>query len=211
MNEALLRDRDYTVIIAKTAVEQSINPPRFAERWAAAQSAIMALIQKCEEFDPDGITLYVSCHAPEEICLFRQYEQVKAVDLDQVVKSAFPPDTVNLQSVLQDALDNYFQRKSATQTKPNGEVILVLLDGEPQDRMLVAKLIKAATQQLETDQELRISFIQIGEDPIAHGFLSALDENLQAAGAKFDIVSTQFLDDIQPASLTDFLLDTLHN
>jgi hypothetical protein len=209
-NEALLRDRDYTVIIAKTASERAINPPRFTERWTIAESAIMSLIQKCQEFDPDGITLYVSCRSPEETCMFKKYEQVKATELTGFVQAGYPPEQVDLQTVLESALESYFDRKLVQKTKPNGELILVLLDGEPSDRMAVAKLIKNTTQQLSSDHELRISFVQIGEDGIAHGFLSALDENLQSVGAKFDIVSTKFLTEVQPDSLTEFLLETLH-
>ncbi|NJO78087.1 MAG: hypothetical protein HC827_05855 [Cyanobacteria bacterium RM1_2_2] len=210
MNEALLSNRDYTVIIAKTASERSINPPRFTERWTVAESAVMTLIQKCQDFDPDGITLYVSCRSPEETCMFKKYEHVKAVELAQIVQAGYPPEQVDLQTVLEDAIESYFNRKAAQQTKPNGELIVVLLDGEPSDRMAVAKLIKNTTHQLSSDQELRINFVQIGDDGIAHGFLSALDENLQSAGAKFDIVSTKFLAEIQPNSLTEFLLETLH-
>lgn len=210
MNEALLRDRDYTIIIAKTASERSINPPKFAERWTTAESSILTLIQKCQDFDPDGITLYVSCRSPEEICMFKKYEQVKAVELAQIVQAGYPPEKVDLQTVMESALESYFNRKSARQTKQNGELILVLLDGEPSDRMAIAKLIKNTTHQLDSDQELRINFVQIGDDGIAHGFLNALDENLQSVGAKFDIVSTRLLEEIQPTSLTEFLLETLH-
>jgi hypothetical protein len=210
MNEDLLRDRDYTVIIAKTASERAINPPKFTERWTSAESAIMALIQKCQDFDPDGITLYVSCRSPEETCMFKKYEQVKATELTQLVQAGYPPEQVDLQTVLESALEGYFKRKAAQKTKPNGELIVVLLDGEPSDRMAVAKLIKNTTHQLSSDQELRINFVQIGDDGIVHGFLSALDENLQSVGAKFDIVSTKFLSEIQPNSLTEFLLETLH-
>jgi hypothetical protein len=209
MNEALLQERDYTVIIAKTTIERAINPPKFAERWAAAQSAVLALVQKCQQFDPDGITLYVSCQSPAADCLFKKYERVTVAELDQLIQSGYPPATIHLQTVLQSALESYFERKAAAQTKTNGEMILVLLDGEPNDRMMIAKLIKSATHQLDTDQELRISFVQIGEDQIAQGFLIALDQNLQDAGAKFDIVSTQLMQEIQPSSLTEFLVHTL--
>lgn len=209
MQEALLRDRDYTVIIAKTINERAVSPPKFAERWDAAQSAVVALLQKCQEMDADGITLYVSCRSPEETCLFKKYEQVQAADLEQVIQAGYPPETIDLHTVLKTALDAYFERKAAAQTKPHGEVILVLLDGEPSDRMALAKLIKNATQQLDSDQELRLSFLQIGQDQIAQGFLAALDDNLHTLGAKFDIVDTKLMEQIQPSSLTEFLLQTL--
>lgn len=209
MNQALLQNRDYTVIIAKTALEQGIKPPGFAQRWTAAQAAVLALIQLCESFDPDGITVYVSCRAPQESCIFRKYDRVKSESLAQIIQDSFPPEQVNLLEVLQTALEDYFTRKLSGTTQANGEIILVLLDGEPRDRMAVANAIKAATHRMDQDAELGIGFIQIGEDAIARGYLGALDHHLQAVGAKFDIVYTQLLEAIEPDALTTFLMQVL--
>jgi hypothetical protein len=205
----LLRERDYTVIIARTAIEHAANPPRFAERWAAAQTAVKALIQYCEELDPDGLTLYVSRRSEQCLCSFVRYQWVTSDWLMQIVEENYPPRGTNLQEVLQEALNNYFVRKALGLTKKNGEIIIVLLDGEPDDRLAVARSIKVATQKLETDAELGIGFVQIGEDWIARGFLRALDDDLQHSGAKFDIVDTKFVNEIKSEALTDFLLDVL--
>lgn len=43
------------------------------------------------------------------------------------------------------------------------------------------------TQKLHDEDELSISFIQIGEEPGAHQYLKTLDKELEATGAKFDI------------------------
>ncbi|NJO41762.1 MAG: hypothetical protein HC769_06875 [Cyanobacteria bacterium CRU_2_1] len=207
----MLQNRDYTIIFAKTATDGIIRPPGFAERWALAQASVLRLIQKCEEFDPDGITVYLACRSPEEGCLFEKYERVTSTNLIQVIESSYPPEQANLQEVLQAALDDYFARKTAGKTKANGEIILVLIDGEPSDRMAVAKLIKAATHKMDTDEELGIGFVQIGEDSLARGFLEALDNNLKQTGARFDIVTTKLLDTIEPDSLAEFLLSILYD
>jgi hypothetical protein len=211
MDTTLLQNRDYTIIIAKTALNEANKPPGFTERWAAAQSSILALAQACEAHDPDGITLYVSCSAPEESCLFKKYEYVTSSHLTQVIQENLPPRQINLCDVLQLALEDYFGRKVAGKAKVNGEIVIVLLDGEPSDRMAVAKVIKDATQKMEVNEELGIGFVQIGEDLLAKGFLTALDDHLQSVGAKFDIVHTKLLDTISPDSLTEFLLDTLYD
>jgi hypothetical protein len=67
------------------------------------------------------------------------------------------------------------------------------------------------THQLDTDEELGIGFVQIGEDMIARGYLTALDNHLEEAGAKFDIVDTKLLNAIKPDSLTEFLLGVLED
>jgi len=75
--------------------------------------------------------------------------------------------------------------------------------------MAIAKVIVDATHRIDRNEELGIGLVQIGDDPIARGFFTALDDNLQAAGAKFDIVDTCILDHIPPNALTEFLLNTL--
>jgi hypothetical protein len=210
MSEPLLQNRDYTIIIGRTTSGMPLMPPGFEERWLSARTAILTLLQKCEEFDPDGITMYIS--SKDSPSSFRQYRQVRTTRLEQIFEENFPPDALNLLTVLQAALDDYFVRKAAAQSKPNGELILVLLDGEPKERMAIAKAIVTASHRMEKDIELGIGFAQVGDDLIARGFLEALDENLRStAGAKFDIVNTRVLEQIQPNSLTEFLLDILHD
>jgi hypothetical protein len=192
MAEPLLENRDYTVIAAKTASSVLPTSPGFANSWVAAHDAVMALVCKCEELDPDGITLYISSR--------------------QDTSGSFKPESLDLLDGLQAAFDDYFERKAAGQTKPNGEIMIVLIDGEPSDRMAIVKAIVSATQKMEHDHELGIGFAQIGNDLIARGFLTALDEDLRSkAGAKFDIVSTRVLETIGKNCLTDFLLDIVRD
>jgi len=205
MFEQLLEKRDYTVIVAKTAIGLAQPSPGSASRWEAAHTAILALAQACQALDPDGITLYISSAdaAPNP---FKCYRQVTSDKLQQIFSDHYPPDTLNLLDGLQAAMDDYFVRKAAGQTKPNGEIMVVLIDGEPSDRMAIVRAIVHTTQKMDRDQELGIGFAQIGDDSIARGFLEALDHDLRStAGAKFDIVHTRVLDEISTACLTDFL------
>ncbi|UBF26567.1 hypothetical protein K9N68_00700 [Kovacikia minuta CCNUW1] len=209
MSAPLLENRDYTVIIAKTAPSVMMTPPGFHDRWTAAHYAIVTLAQQCESFDPDGITIYVSSK-DHPSGSFNQYKQVKPEQLTEIFDQNYPPDTLNLFDGLRTALDDYFARKAIGKVKPNGEIIVVLIDGEPSDRMAIVKLIVDATLKMDQDSELGIGFVQIGDDIIARGFLNALDEDLRSkAGAKFDIVHTRVLDEIETCCLTDFLLDII--
>jgi hypothetical protein len=209
MSDALLKDRDYQIIVAKTAPSMALPPPGYEHRWAAAQQAIGQLTALCETFDPDGIGLYISCRDADQG--FRHYKQAHAAELDGIFDHHFPPQQLNLLDGLTAALDEYFAAKAAQQTKPNGAMILVLIDGEPQNRMAISRLIVQATQKLDRDSELGIGFVQLGDDLIARGFLNALDDNLQTAGAKFDIVHTIVIEDIQPQCLVQFLHDVIHD
>lgn len=209
MSELLLKDRDYTIIVAKIAPTQTPAPPGYEQRWAAARSEIIALAEQCEALDPDGITIYIPCRNQGG---FAQYRHVSSQQIQEIFNNHYPPNELSLLEGLQTALDDYFTRKAAGHTKANGEMILVLIDGEPKDRMAIVQTIVQATQRMEKDEELGIGFAQVGDDVIARGFLNSLDIDLHAsAGAKFDIVNTRVLKEVDSNCLTDFLLDVIRN
>lgn len=56
-----------------------------------------------------------------------------------------------------------------------------------------------------------MSFIQIGRDPGATRFLKALDDELTRAGAKFDIVDTICLDDMEDLSIAEVLMNAIED
>jgi hypothetical protein len=161
------------------------------------------LARKCEEFDPDGITIYLFSGR------FRRYDNVTSDKVTQIYQENEPMGRTDLAAVLQDALNNYFQRKTAGKTKPNGETILVITDGEPDDRKAVMRQIIEASRKLDRDEELAISLIQVGHDRQATEFLKALDDQLESAGAKFDIVDTITIDDMEDMTLAEVLLNAV--
>ena len=199
----MMSDRDYTLIIDKSGSMSTPDQVGGRTRWEIAQESTIALARKCEQFDPDGITVYVFSGK------FKRYDDVTTAKVSQIFQENDPAGTTNLAGVLQDALNNYFQRKAAGNTKPNGETILVITDGEPDDRKAVFEVIIQATRQMEKDEELGISMIQVGSDAQATKFLKALDDQLQSVGAKFDICDTITLDDLEDMSLADVLMNAI--
>lgn len=196
----MVDNRDYTLIIDKSGSMSIPDQPGGKTRWAVAQESTLALARKCEEFDPDGITIYLFSGR------FQRYDNVTAAKVEQIYQENEPMGRTNLAAVLQDAVNQYFQRKSSGQTKPNGETILVVTDGEPDDRKAVMEVIIKASRQMDRDEELAMSFIQVGNDAQATRFLKALDDDLQGVGAKFDIVDTITMDDMEETPLKEVLL-----
>lgn len=198
-----MEDRDYTLIIDKSGSMSTPDQTGGRTRWQTAQESTLAVARKCEQFDPDGITLYLFSGR------FKRLDNVTSSKVAQIFQENDPSGTTDLAGVLKDATDNYFQRKAAGQTKANGETILVVTDGEPDDRKAVMRVIIEASRHLDRDEELAISFIQVGTDQTAAKFLKALDDDLQTAGAKFDIVDTVTLDDMEGMTLTEVLLNAI--
>jgi Mg-chelatase subunit ChlD len=200
---SIVQERDYTLIIDKSGSMSINDRPGGKTRWDSAQESTMALARKCEEIDPDGITVYLFSGR------FRRYDNVTSDKVNQIYQENEPMGRTDLASVLQDAVNNYFQRKVSGAAKANGETILVVTDGEPDDYKSVMRVIIETTQKLDRDQELAISLIQVGNDRKATEFLVALDDRLESAGAKFDIVDTVTIDDMEGMTLTEVLLNAI--
>ncbi|MDJ0507930.1 MAG: VWA domain-containing protein [Crocosphaera sp.] len=201
--DSRIENRDYTLMIDKSSSMATSDGPDGKTRWQIAQESTLALAKKCEEIDPDGITVYVFSGR------FRRYDNVTSDKVTKVYEENEPMGQTDLASVLEDALNNYFERKAEGTAKTNGETFLIITDGEPTDRKAVISLIINASQKLDLDEELGISFVQVGTDKKATQFFKALDDDLQGVGAKFDIVDTVTVDDMKGMSLTEVLLKAL--
>jgi uncharacterized protein with von Willebrand factor type A (vWA) domain len=199
----MLENRDYTLIIDKSGSMATPDQKGGKNRWYAAQESTFALASKCEQFDPDGITVYLFSGK------FKRYDNVTSSKVSQIFMENDPSGTTDLAAVLKNATDNYFERKNAGQAKANGETILVVTDGEPDDRKAVMRVIIEASRKMERDEELAISFIQVGTDAQATRFLKVLDDELQSAGAKFDICDTITMDDMEDMSLSEILMNAI--
>jgi Mg-chelatase subunit ChlD len=201
----MLENRDYTLIIDKSGSMSTKDKAGGLSRWQIMQESALALANKCEELDPDGMTVYLFSGK------FKRYDRVTAAKVGTIFQENDPSGRTDLAAVLADAIGSYFQRKASGQVPANGEMILVVTDGEPDDRKAVMQVILDATQKLERDEELAISFIQVGLDEAATKFLKILDDDLSRAGAKFDIVDTITMDDMEDLTLKEILLSAIND
>ncbi|KPQ36688.1 MAG: von Willebrand factor type A domain [Phormidium sp. OSCR] len=199
----MLENRDYTLIVDRSGSMSEQDQAGGKSRWDVVKNSAIALAEKCEEYDPDGITVYLFSSR------FRRYDNVNADKVRKIFEDNTPVGKTALAAVLDDALTNYFERKAAGTSQPNGEIMLVITDGEPDNRKDVIKLLIEASKKIDRDEELGISFIQVGHDPKVREFLKALDDQLLETGAAFDIVDTITLEDMEGKSLSDVLLNAI--
>lgn len=200
-----MKNRDYTLILDKSGSMSVSDKPGTPSRWVAAQESTLALARKCEQLDPDGITVYVFSSR------FKRYDNVTSNQVENIFLENDPMGVTNLAPPLQDAADRFFQRKASGQLTKEGETILVITDGEPTDRREVIETIVAITQRMERDEELAISLIQVGNDQGAYQFLKALDDQLKEVGAKFDICDTITLDEMADVPLLEVLMSAIQD
>lgn len=174
-------------------------------RWARAEEVTTGYARHCEKYDSDGITVSVFSGK------HKTYENVKGGG--DVVANIFaenePNGSTNTAGYLQARLDDYFHRKAKGIAKPL--IISIITDGIPDDQAALEQVIIDATKKMDKDEELGITFLQIGSDPKASAFLKTLDDGLQAKGAKFDIVDTKTFEEIGNMSLNEVLIAALED
>jgi len=192
-----LAPRDYVLIVDRSGSMGS--PFGNSTLWKQAEDAVLYLAPKVCDADPDGITLYFfNSH-------FSKYENVSSPKrVRDLFSQCEPSGGTNLTGVLSDAFKNHFLNN-----KP--ETILVITDGEADDPRSVKQVIINATKRLQRDDELSISFVQIGNDSAAKKFLDALDDDLEKEGAKFDIVDTVTCDEMKGMSFNEFVMKSIYD
>jgi hypothetical protein len=71
------------------------------------------------------------------------------------------------------------------------------------------RVIVDATRRMDRDEELAVLLVQVGDDPRATRFLKVLDDDLERAGARFDICDTILMSELEEVPLTEVLLDAI--
>ena len=198
MEPVQLKDRDFVVIIDKSGSMGTKDQSGGRSRWEAAGEATVALARKAISYDPDGLTLYTFSNK------HRRFDNVSdEAQVARIFEEETPDYSTNLDGVLNAAFSDFLNRKAKGETKPNGEIALVITDGAPDDRNAVKSSITAFSQKLDRDEEYGILFLQIGNDQGARTFLKQLDDDLK--GAKFDIVDTLTMDELGDKTLSEAL------
>lgn len=175
------------------------DTPSKKSRWDHANETIAAVVADVGKHDDDGITI-IPFNAS-----YKVLDNVRVESFNEQLKAIKPGGGTSLAGPLKAALE-----RAEKVWKEKQGFILVLTDGEPSDRAEVAKVIIAAANKMERDEQCAILFARVGQDSEAKKFLESLDDDLQGKGAKFDIVDTKDLDDLIGKS-TQEIVDTAFN
>ncbi len=198
----LLQERDYTLIIDKSEKMSQKRTQSQSDLWSVVKETTVALASECERFDFDGLTLYL--YADD----FERFLGLSTTQLKEILERTLLSGTAKLSTVLNHSISQYFYRRSVGLSKPQGETFIVITS-EVVDREEVQQTIIKASQQMLQDEEIGISFIQVGKDADTTKFLKLLDDDLQEMGAKFDLCDTVILENIEPSLLFEVLLNAL--
>lgn len=202
----MLGNRDYTLILDASGSMGIDDQQGGKSRWEAAEEGTLAISRKLQQYDEDGITVYTFGSG------FKKFENVTDKTVNRIFKEVEPNGGTNLAGVLEAALGDYFNRKAQGKTKADGEIIVCVTDGEPNCTTSAKQVIAKYTQKMDRDEELGISFLQIGNDDRAKAFLTSLDDDLVPKfGAKFDIVDALTMDEVGNRTISEVLLAAIND
>jgi Mg-chelatase subunit ChlD len=176
--------RDYVLIIDRSGSMEGTS-------WEEAKKSVEFFAESICDFDPDGITLIMFDH---EVIKFDNVKDASFIR--RTFSEVQPRGTTDLAKALDAAfLEHFGGTRGAT-------TILVITDGCPDSEPEVERVIQKAANSITSDEELSISFVQIGDDEEARRFLKFLDDDLDA---NFDVVDVVFPKDLQEMSFADVI------
>lgn len=202
MDNKDLAKRDYVLMIDKSASMNTEDCPGGKSRWAYAQEQTQGLAVECAKFDDDGISIVVfNTH-------HKNWDNITGGpgQVERIFTEESPSGSTDTAAALKFVLDDYFTRKAANPGATKPLTIMCVTDGRPDDEYTLEQCIIDATGKIASDDELGISFLQIGKDEHARTYLKSLDDNLVKKGAKFDVVDTESMDEMADLSLVDLLI-----
>ncbi len=199
----LLQKRDYTLIIDKSEKMSLAGTLSQTAVWSILKDTTLAIADECEKFDFDGLTFYL--YADD----FQRYQGLSKEEIEKILSQTKLSGVAQLFEVLNDALNQYFSRRSLGYSKPQGETLIVITASYPVDEKKVEQTIIEASKQMNFAEELGISFIQVGGDPQLGKFLKKLDDDLVSMGAKFDICDAVTIEKLDRSLLASVLLNAL--
>lgn len=201
-----LKNRDFVLLIDKSGSMTTKDVGNGWSRWKAVRESTKAIAEKISEFDPDGITVMTFAATT------KKWENVTPSKVDDIFSEGDPMGGTALAPALKEIFADFTKRKKAGTTKANGEMLICITDGSPDDEDQVAnEIVKFANTLENPDNEYGIAFLQIGKDEAASKFLQRLDDGLAKAGAKHDIVDTKTFDEVEKLGLTETLLAALND
>ena len=186
---------------ALLAKESSPEPPKFdpahpPTRWEKAVVGLNGIVAEVAKIDPDGVDVVCFSSGADSAEWHRNIKDMNG--LEAAVTAKEPSGECHMgqamEAVLKEAFERGFEERPCS--------ILVLTAGRPDDHEALDKVIAEAATKVKKASDLSITFVQVGDDEWAEGYLKHLDEELtttNAEGETIDIVDTIKDEDIKQA------------
>ncbi len=182
---SVLSTYDVVLVLDKSGSMDEHDCPGGMSRWDWCRDQMFSLTSQISAVFRNGITvaLYSS-----------DYEIFRNVDLNYVTRifGEHNPSGATFTGKTVDAvLNDYFARRSSNPAATRRLLVQVVTDGDPSDKGILIDSIVRATQQIKSQGEITVNFLQIGNEQDGARTLAKLDNDMFSEGARFDIVKVE--------------------
>lgn len=175
---------------------QSGGPPT---RWEKAVVSLDKIVAQVVKVDPDGVDV-VCFGGNSDAEWYRNIKSTKG--LEDMVNAERPKGVCHMGAAMDECINDAFDKDITKRPV----AILVLTAGKPDDADDLDTTLMDAVTRIASSCEtcpLSVTFVQIGDDRDASGYLTHLDNAIQAEcdanGETFDLVDTIKDEEIQAA------------
>lgn len=161
--------------------------PGGVTRFSYMVETMKAFVSAAAEWDPDGVSFYTF---NDELKAFPNVTSVE--EINKKIATLRPGGGTGTHLAITAA---YKEHKAAKSSKT---YLMLFTDGEPSLPVEVERAIVAITKDVQNELEFRIAILTVGRrSPELQAWLTDLDDNLTTkAGAKYDIVKVEALEDV---------------
>ncbi len=162
--------------------------------WCGAQTA--ALAQQYQTAAPNGLSVVLFSTGT------KIFPNVKVQEIPHIFTEFRPGGITNAATAVRQTLGDYFSRKNMTNGNVKPLLVAVITDGEPTDKGALVQVIAQAMSEMRRPDEIRITFLQVGNDLDGSDFVERLQR-------QFPIVSSKTFVQLQRTGLTRALVDCI--
>jgi Mg-chelatase subunit ChlD len=180
LTKAQLSEYDFRVLIDGSGSMAEKSADGSQTRWNEAAAIAKGIADFAGQVDDDGIDVLI--FGGQFLEARDVYPNTTADKVYELFGSRNPAGSTPLAEAVQHSIAMHFAKGGKKSFN------VVITDGIPNDKAAVVNAIVSASNKIDDDSDLTFLFLQVGDDGGATKFLTQLDDDLQAQGAKFDIV-----------------------
>jgi hypothetical protein len=173
-------------------------------RWDWCKAQTYDLSKQTSSVLPEGLTVEMFSND----C--RVFPHVELSQVPQLFAANSPGGNTNTATAVGRALQDYFNRRAASNGHVKPLLIAVITDGLPDNPEALKEVIINATMQMTRPDEIAITFLKIGADPEGDALIDEMNY-LQAQGARFNIVHSKQFPELVKSGLTRALVDCVRS
>lgn len=195
---------DVVVVIDKSGSMDEHDCPGGMSRWQWCQTQLLSFTSQIDSAFRNGIT--VALFSSD----YQIFNNVNFGYVQNIFANNSPGGGTYTGKVMSAVFDDYFARRQANPAATRKLLVQVITDGDPSDKGKLIETICKASQNINSQDEITVNFLQIGSDRDGERTLAKLDTGLIDEGAQYDIVKVEPFSAVETEGLPRAVMDATH-